>query len=41
MAYIYVSCSIGFCLMVLFQLESLGKNVTELKSIINRKDGEF
>ena len=40
MAYIYVSAAIGFGLMVLFQMESLFKNIIGLKNI-GRKDGDF
>ena len=41
MAYIYISCSLGFLLMILFQLESFGKNIAALKEIVHRKGGEF
>ena len=40
MAYIYFSCTIGFGLMILFQIESLCKNFAALRAII-RKEGEF
>jgi len=41
MAYIYASCAIGFGLMLLFQIESLGKNLAALKNINSKKEGEF